>query len=198
VRFPVRFALVTLAALLLCLTGGCRVTMHERGQSQLIAQGSYGSPRTDDPLWWIGNGEADSVGASVQYNYFVNPDFALSGIVTPYRAFKNGSTIQSQELQIGLRWFFTQFMLGKQPVSLYLDVQIGRMRSEHPVPPQGSETNWTQDTGVGLEYALNDSWSLVGGYHLRHISNGSGNGVTENDNPSQNEDLWFFGIGYRW
>ncbi len=192
-------ALVTLVAMLLCLSGGCKVTMHERGESQVIAQGVYGSPRGDDPLWWIGNGDAENYGASVQYNYFVNPGFALSGIVTPYRVYKlDGNDVSTWELQLGLRWFFTEFMVGRQPLSLYLDVQVGRMHSQDPIPPFGSTTNWTQDTGLGLEYALSDSWSLVGGYHLRHLSDGSGNGITRNDNPSQNDDLWFFGIGYRW
>ncbi len=202
-RLSIRFsprALVTPVALLLCLVGGgCRSTMHERGESQVILQGVYGDPRIDDPLWWIGNGDAKNYGVNVQYNYFVNPDFALSGIVTPYRVYKlNGADTSSAELQIGLRWFFTEFMVGRQPLSLYLDVQVGRMHAQDPVPRNGSTTNWTQDTGFGLEYALSDSWSLVGGYHLRHVSDGSGSGITQSDNPSQNDDVWFFGVGYRW
>ncbi|MCZ6785966.1 MAG: outer membrane beta-barrel protein [Planctomycetota bacterium] len=201
-RLSIRFStrvLATLVAMLLCLSGGCRATMHERGESQIILQGAYGNPRGDDPLWWIGNGDAENYGVNVQYNYFVNSDFALSAIVTPYRVYKlNGDDTSSSELQVGLRWFFTEFMVGRQPLSLYLDVQVGRMHSQDPVPRNGTTTNWTQDMGFGLEYALSDSWSLVGGYHLRHVSDGSSRGVTENDNPSQNDDIWFFGVGYRW
>ncbi|MEE8106360.1 MAG: acyloxyacyl hydrolase [Planctomycetota bacterium] len=177
---------------------GCAHGFHEDGARQVTAHASYGDPRTDDPLWWIGNGDAKNVGLTVGYNYFFADDWALLTAITPLRRYSQaGQTVTAVEFQIGVRAFlWSTGVTETSKLGVFFDVLGGVMVGDNRVPDGGTKTNLMADFGPGAEYRFNDKWSLLAGYRLHHISN---IGPTEtSNNPSQNDNQYWLGVGYSW
>ena len=115
----------------------------------MTAFASYGDPRTDDPLWWIGEGDATNVGLTFGYNYFLADDFALLAEFTPLRRYsQDGETIHAIEFQLGFRGFFWSADLsGPSKIGLFFDVAGGFMAANARVPDRGTKSNLTADFG---------------------------------------------------
>lgn len=80
-------------------------------------------------------------------------------------------------------------------VGFFVELLGGMMHTRRSVPEDGTRTNFTQDTGLGMEVRLTDNVSWISGYRLRHFSNCQ---VFGKDNPSQNEHQVYTGIGISW
>jgi len=185
-------------ALFCCVGAGCAHGFHKAEDQQVTAFASYGDPRTDDPLWWIGEGDAKNVGLTFGYNYFLADDLAFLAEFTPLRRYsQDGETIHAIEFQLGVRGFFWSADLsGPSKIGLFFDVAAGFMAANARVPDRGTKSNLTADFGPGIEYRINEEWSILGGYRLHHISN---IGPTEtSNNPGQNDDRYYLGVGYSW
>jgi hypothetical protein len=186
--------LVPLLAIL--LGAGCAGGIHRRGEQQVAVQSTYADPFRDHPVWGIGRGKAQNWSVGAGYGYFLADRCALLAAVTPLRVFDaDGEDVRAAEFQLGIRAFVLEFHTGSAPTALYFEVLGGRMWADDPVPPAGTEDNWTQDFGTGFEWRLSDRTSLLLGYRLRHFSNGKGSG---SDNPSQNENVVLGALAFTW
>ncbi len=189
---PALAAPLLTAAMMLGCTGG----LHRAGQQQVSLSGSFGHAIKGDVLWPYGLGRADNAGVTLGYHYFTADRWALGVAVTPYRSFNQlGVDSEAAELQLGARYYFAEFDAGGLPVGLFAEMWGGMLTANHPTPPAGSHTNFTQNTGLGFEVQLSEHISWISGYHLRHMSNCY---VFGEDNPSQNDHFVFTGLAFAW
>ena len=157
--------------------------------------GMYDYPIKGEAIWPDGEGRAQNAGATIAYNYFTADRFALTAAGTPVRIYaQDDGDIYAGEFQLGVRYYFADFEIGEKPIGLYAEALGGLMQSAKSVPETGSHTNFSQDTGVGFEVLLSDQISWIGGYRLRHISNGD---MFGEDNPSQNDHMVYTGLAFR-
>jgi hypothetical protein len=185
-------ALVSMAM----LSMGCAGGNHHKGERRISLLGSYGHPIKGQAIWPDGEGRAENAGLAVGYDHFVADRFSLGAALTPYRIYNQPSgDTYAGEFQIALRYYFAEFELLDAPSGLYLEALGGLMQSARDVPDGGSHTNFTQDSGLGLEVKLADRLSWVTGYRLRHLSNGDAFGE---GNPSQNDHQVYTGLSISW
>jgi len=81
------------------------------------------------------------------------------------------------------------------PGALYGEMLGGMTYGAQSIPEDGSNFNFTQDTGVGLEMQISDGVSWFTGYRLKHLSNA---GLFDDDNPAQNENVVYTGVAFSW
>ena len=183
--------------LLAMFVGGCRGGPFRPGDQLVAIEAAYGDPNLDNPIWWVGDGDAPTYAVTVKYSRYFRDRLAWTVGLTPARIFdQSDGTVWSAELQAGIRWDFVDFTVYRVPIVLYGIALGGIMHSSKSVPAErGSHTNLTQDLGLGFEFRWTDSTSMVAGYRLKHLSNGSGSNL---DNPSQNSNDVFLGLVIRW
>lgn len=170
----------------------CTGGIHRQGNHQISVTSSYDYPITGNVIWPDGEGRAQNVGGTVGYNYFFEDRWAFMAAGTPVRIYATPDQYTyAGELQIGFRYYPWEFTLGQTPVALYAEVLGGMLQASRQLPPGGSHTNFTQDTGVGVEVKLTDEVSWLVGYRLRHLSNGY---IFAADNPSQNDQQIYTGF----
>ncbi len=163
----------------------------------MAVEAVYGDANLSDPLWWVGEGDASTTAVTVKYSRYFRPRLAWTVGFTPARLFdQSDGTVWSAEIQAGIRWDALDFSVYRVPLVLYGIALGGVMHSSKSVPAErASHTNLTQDLGLGLEVRWTDSVSMVTGYRLKHLSNGSGSNI---NNPSQNSNDVFLGLLFRW
>lgn len=181
----------------LAIWAGCSGGIHRAGEHQLSLMGNFGTAFRGDNIWPDGRGNADNAGVQLGYTYFVQDRLGLIAAASPYRNYnQRGGDVYAAELQIGLRYFFWEFDLLKVPVGLFAEALGGLQVGERSIPQNGAHVNFTQNTGVGLEARVTPNFSILGGYHLRHLSHGH---VFGNEpNPSQNDHHVFLGLAFSW
>lgn len=191
-----RIGLLMTAAVGVALCG-CAGGIHRHGEQQFAVTGSYGFPIQGDSIWPEGKGEAENIGVSTAYRYFLRDRLAVGAAITPYRKYiQSDGDSTATELQVGLRYFFWEFDIADRPIGLFAEALGGLMYSTTSVPEAGSNTNFTQDTGVGFEMRVTDVISWVGGYRYRHLSHG--HIFAGGDNPGQNDHQVYTGIAITW
>ncbi|MCA9251421.1 MAG: acyloxyacyl hydrolase [Phycisphaerales bacterium] len=185
-----QFFCLAFGCLVVC--SGCQGGYHRKGDLQIAFTGTYGHAVKGETFWADGKGRGDSASASVGLNYFAEDRLALMAELTPMRFFnQSDGDAYSYELSLGARYYFAEFELGTMPVSLYAEILGGMMHGAHSIPEEGSNFNFTQDTGVGMEMKLADNVSWITGYRFQHLSNGD---LFNDDNPSQNDNQVYTGI----
>src|SRR5262245_46150363 len=186
-----------IAALLPVLLTACTGGLHRAGEQQITLLGSTDHPiKGDVGFWPYGEGRADNAGVALAYNYFATDRFSIGAAITPYRVYnQSDGDVYAGELQIAARYYVADFKLGPAAVGVFGEILGGMMQSAKSVPETGTHTNFTQDTGLGVEIKLTDNVSWISGYRLRHLSNCYAFGP---DNPSQNDHQVYTGIGISW
>lgn len=189
-RLTVRTAVLLAASVVGC---GCSGGIHRQGEQRISLTAGYGLPIKSDVLYPDGEGRAESSSLTVGYDYFAADRLALHAVATPYRLYdQSDGNVYAGEFQLGLRYYFWEFAVIGMPVALYGEVLGGMMNGARSVPEEGSNTNFTQDTGVGFEVVLSPRLSWIGGYRLKHLSNGR---IFRTDsNPSQNDHFVYTGL----
>lgn len=187
-----------IAGAMLVAAVGCTGGIHRRGEQQFALTGAFGTPIKGNVLWPGGEGRADEAAVQLGYHYFFQDRWAFMTVVSPYRNYnQSDGDAWASELQLGFRWFFAEFdLFEKLPLGLYAEILGGLQYADISVPEEGSNANFTQDTGVGFELKLTDHISWQTGYRLRHLSNGRL--FRDDSNPSQNEHLVYTGIAFSW
>lgn len=171
---------------------GCTGGMHHKGEQQVSVVGSYGYPIKGPVGWPAGDGRAPNAGVTASYHYFFADRWAVAANLTPYRGYaQDDGTITTGEYSMGVRYFITEFDLFERPFGIFADLHGGLLYAAHSVPEGGANLNFTQETGIGFEYRITPRVSWVGGYRLRHLSDGY---LFASDNPSQNDQQIFTGI----
>ncbi len=171
---------------------GCSGGFHRKGDVQFSVTGTYGHAIKGETPWTDAKGRGDSASVSLGLNYFVEDRLALMAELTPMRIFnQSDADAYSYELSLGARYHFLEFDIGPMPVSMYGEIMGGFMHGLNSIPEEGSNFNFTQDTGVGVELKLADNVSWVTGYRFQHLSNGN---FFNDDNPSQNDHQVYTGL----
>lgn len=174
----------------------CSGGMHHKGQHQIGVVGSFGHAIKGETPWHDGDGRADNAGVEVDYHYFFEDRFAFGGKIVPYRNYNlSGKDSTTGEFQLSAKYYFFEFNVLEKPVGLFGEIAGGLMQGSLSVPEEGSHTNFTQDTTLGLEWQLSDNVAWQAGYRFRHISNGY---IFSNENPAQNDHQVFTGIAITW
>ncbi len=178
------------------LVSGCTGGSHFRGEQRFSIMGSYGQPFNEGFVWNGGDGTGQDAGLTVGYDYFLEDRLALTGTLTPYRIYnQDDGDIYAGEFQLGLRYYFWEFDLLAKPFSLYGEILGGVTYGARSIPEEGSNFNFTQDTGLGFETQIADGVAWFGGYRLKHLSNGN---FFNDDNPAQNDHFVYTGISFSW
>lgn len=178
---------VLLAVLGLGLTG-CQGGLHRKGEHGLQVYGAYGQP-------FDKSGRGETASATVGYNYHFQDRWAFQAQVTPYRNYNlPEGDATAGEWQIGLRWYFVDFDLGKLPVGLYSELLAGMMHASRSVPEDGAHTNFVEDIGLGVELQLAERVSWITGARLRHLSHAHVFGGEPN--PGQDDWLVYTGLQF--
>ncbi len=191
-RWSVGFAAVVLLVGLV----GCHGGMHQKGDQQITFMGSYGEPFNEGFVWNGADGTGQNGAFTVGYNYFLDDRIALMINGTPYRIYnQSDGDIYAGEFQMGFRYYFFEFDLLEKPLGLYAEMLGGLTYGSNSIPEEGSNFNFTHDTGAGFEWQLSDNVSWISGYRLKHLSNGN---FFNDDNPSQNEHHVYTGLAVSW
>ncbi|MCC7063590.1 MAG: hypothetical protein IT456_12355 [Planctomycetes bacterium] len=192
----IRLSLLPAAALAACSTPPAHIPPQEvptglqrrEGESFLQARVHYGIPILQRSFFWDGNGESDDFGPGLYafHHYSDNVAFGFGGNLATWLL--GGPDAYSGEFE-GLARIYPDPTL-----PLFLDFSAGYLHATEPVPPGGTEWNFTFGFGPGMEIPWGEGSSLLLGATYHHISNALGHDNPRN--PSQNEArLW---VGYAW
>lgn len=158
------------------------------GESFAQVRAYYGIPILQKSLYWDGNGETDEFGPSCHVFHHITNTVAIGAGANLSTWLIPGADAYSAEVESVLRIY------PDAASPLFLDFSGGYQQSTEPVPPGGTEWNYTFGFGPGFEFPMGRGSSLMIAANYHHVSNALGR---ENErNPSQNEArLW---IGYAW
>ncbi len=148
----------------------------------------YGVPILQRSIYWDGNGETDEFGPSGHIFHHITDTVAIGAGLNLSTWLIPGADAYSAEAEAVLRVY------PNPAAPLFLDFSSGYQHSTEPVPPGGTEWNYTFGFGPGFEFPMGDGSTLMLAANYHHVSNALGR---DNErNPSQNEArLW---IGYAW
>jgi hypothetical protein len=79
--------------------------------------------------------------------------------------------------------------------SFFGDFAAGVLEANHTLPPQGTDFNFTIQTGVGSIYQFDPHWGLICGLRYMHLSNARQEGPSRN--PSLNGIQGYVGFVFR-
>jgi opacity protein-like surface antigen len=175
---------------------GCRGGLHEKGEQRIRVVGSYGEPIRSGIAYNAGRGTGQNAALTIGYDRFVTDRLALMVDGTPYRIYnQDEGDVYTGEFQVGVRYYFWEFDVFGTAGAMYGEMLGGIMLGSNSVPEEGHTFNFTQDTGLGFEFELNERISLNTGYRMKHLSNG---GMFNDDNPSQNDHHVYVGVAISW
>lgn len=86
-------------------------------------------------------------------------------------------------------------LLNEGNFSLFGDFAAGILEASRTIPPQGTDFNFTIQTGVGSIYQLTPRFGLITGLRYMHLSNARQEGPARN--PSLNAIEGYFGFVFR-
>lgn len=182
------------AACLACL--GCAGGIHHAGEQQFALSGSFGHPIKGQAVWPDGKGRADNAAVTLGHNYFLDDRLAFMSALTPYRNYnQSDGDAYTGEFQLGLRYFFWELESLAAPAGFFAEIWGGALYGARSVPGAGSNFDFTQDTGLGVEVKLSDDVSWITGYRLRHLSNGN---FFNDSNPAQNDHHMYTALAFSW
>lgn len=177
------------------LVAGCEGGLHRKGETRFTAMGSYGEPIKGDVIWPDGKGRGQNAGLTLGLDHHLADRTAIVATLTPYRIYnQSDGDIYAGEFQLGLRCWLVEFDVFGQPVGIFTEALGGVTYGARSIPEEGSNFNFTQDTGLGVELPLTDDISWISGYRLKHLSNGR---LFNDDNPSQNDHFVYTGLSIR-
>lgn len=166
--------------------------LHHDGEVTIATRGYYGVPILSRSLFWDGNGEVDTFGGGAFVHWFLVDTFAL-GAGIEGTVFKNpGHAAYGIEGQLAARWY----AYSAPELGVFMEGTTGYLQTTEPVPPGGTEWNFTFSFGPGVDVPLADGSHLLFGGNYHHISNALGR--DNRRNPSQNEFRFWLGLEWTW
>ena len=182
-------ALLTMPFLVL---GACTGGPHRKGDRQAVFTVDYSEPMLGTSLGFDGHGDARNVGTSAGVQWFLMDRWAV-GVRTGLRYYdQRGGATGAWEVEMTARHYF--FEIGK--MSFGFEMTGGGSLATRDVPPGGTSVNWVWGFGPLFEDPLAEKADLLFGYQWRHLSNGLGGDSP--DNPTQNGNRLWIGVGFDW
>lgn len=169
-------------------------TSHRAGDRVVQARVDHAHPIPGRSLAWYGKGDADVFGAGIGNLWFVADGWALGGelLAKDFHGDDQDRDVAGFEASALVRTYVRQ----SEDYSVFLGGSGGYIRTDRSVPPEGTPGNWTFSFGPGIEIPMDRRTDFLGGLEFHHMSNALGR---ENPrNPSQNEVMFWFGMGIHW
>ena len=163
-----------------------------RAGDRTLTVGAYGGiPVLQKSFFWDGNGETDEAGVKARHLWFLSDRIALGGGLTASVWFPSGHDILAGELEAVGRWYFFR----GESLGVFVEGATGYVHSTDPIPPKGTEWNFTFSFGPGVDVPIAKNFDLIGTTIYHHISNALGRPSPQN--PSQNEVQILLGVAWR-
>lgn len=196
-----RVAAMAIAGLL----GSCRGSscpseggIHRQGDRLFSARAFNGDPIVGRALVWVGEADMPNWGFGAAQYFFVEDRVAFGVGVNRTRY----DTTRSRNAPYSHTWAYDaearfRYYPGEMgEVAAFVDLFGGYTRGQRRFPPEGSRANYTFGGGGGVEFPLGSGTSFLSGIEFHHFSNARGRYAS--DNPSQNELLFWAGVGIQW
>lgn len=132
-----------------------------KGSTRWTIKGQYGLQVSD-----TGNSEA-SIGLGMQW--FIVDDFAFAPEVNLWGFFQEGEDAVGGSLDLMFQWH----VLKGETWTIFGDFGCGLLGTNHSVPSDGSQFNFTPQAGVGATFDIGSDRRWVLGVKWHHISNAS-------------------------
>ncbi len=161
---------------------------HRSGDTTIEGRAYYGVPILQKSLFWDGNGETDDAGLGVHVLQHLADDFAIGMGLNVGNWFLGGEDAYSGEIEGLMR------LHPFASLPFFFDLSAGYQLANEPVPPGGTDWNFTFAFGPGIEIPVDRGCSFELGALYHHVSNALGR--MNDRNPSQNEGR--FWIGFAW
>ena len=107
----------------------------------------------------------------------------------------NGGVYPVDTTGWGLQCLLRLYVIDEPRFTFFVEGAAGIAFFDDRFPPQGTKLNFTRRYGAGGTYRFSDSLEVMGGYRVAHVSNGNGDGAS--DNPAWDGRGPYLGLRYR-
>ncbi len=161
------------------------------------ARAFHADPLVGRSAFWIGEANMPNEGLGIQNHWFIEDRVAL-GVGMNYTRYDttHSDADYNQTWAFDIEARFRYYAVEVIGVGTFLDLFGGWTHGDRKIPPEGSKNNGTFGAGVGIDIPLGSGFSVLTGMEFHHFSNARGRYAS--DNPSQNELLFWGGVGVRW
>ena len=185
------------AALLSLLCGCASLTfgdggLHQKGDRMFVVGGFTGEPIVGKALAWVGEGDVPNKGIIIHNYVFLQDRVAIGAGIDLTQWNVHSDRVPGFDIEGKARYYFVDVGGAGIFGDFNAGVNIGRTK----IPPDGSRKSYSFAFGLGAELPFDEAASVLVGGEFHHISNARGRYAT--DNPSQNEGLFWVGVGFRW
>lgn len=171
------------------MAGECRLP--RAGDTTLDLRIAHGVPIYAKSLFWDGNGEVSDASARIRTMWHTDDHLALGAGIAAITFFTGGQDIYAGEAEAVGRCYAYR----GEAAGVFAEATGGYLQSTDPVPPGGTEWNFTFSFAAGLEIPWSGARNLELGITYHHLSNALGR--MNDRNPSQNEAQFWLGVGLR-
>ena len=124
----------------------------------------------------------------VEFDYFIADELSLDMGVNLIDVTQTGEDTDGINFTLQLRWH----AIAKEDWSFFVEGGVGLLLTEHNIPPDGSDFNFTPQVGLGFSFDANDSARWLIGFRWHHISNAN----THRTNPGRDSFMLWVGVSF--
>ena len=124
----------------------------------------------------------------VEFDYFIADKLSLDMGVNLIDVSQVGNDTDGVNFTLQLRWH----AIAKEDWSFFVEGGAGLLLTEHNVPSNGSDFNFTPQVGLGFSFDANDSARWLIGLQWHHISNAN----THRLNPGRDNLMLWVGMTF--
>lgn len=137
----------------------------------------------------VTSSDADQAGIGVGLQYFIVDDFAFAPELNLWNFNQDGLDAWGVSLDLLFQWHFWT----GETWSVFSDFGCGLLGTNHKVPSDGSQFNFTPQAGLGVTFDVGaNNARLVLGVKWHHISNAS----LYRDNPGRDSVEIYAGLNF--
>jgi hypothetical protein len=132
--------------------------------------------------------ENDLILLGVEFDYFIADELSLDIGINLIDVTQTGDDTDGFNFTLQLRWH----AIAKEDWSFFVEGGVGLLFTEHNVPTDGSDFNFTPQVGLGFSFDANDSARWLIGLRWHHISNAN----THRTNPGRDSLMLWVGMTF--
>ena len=134
------------------------------------------------------NHENEFVLLVVEFDYFIANKLSLDMGLNFFDVTQTGDDTDGFNFTLQLRWH----AIAKEDWSFFVEGGVGLLFTEHNVPTDGTNINFTPQVGFGFSFDANDSARWLIGLRWHHISNAN----THRTNPGRDSLMLWVGMTF--
>jgi lipid A 3-O-deacylase len=136
----------------------------------------------------LNHNENDLILLGVEFDYFIADELSLDIGINLIDVTQTGDDTDGFNFTLQLRWH----AIAKEDWSFFVEGGVGLLFTEHNVPTDGSDFNFTPQVGLGFSFDANDSARWLIGLRWHHISNAN----THRTNPGRDSLMLWVGMTF--